>query len=409
MNEESTIFSKLIDNISKIKNIKAVKKTVLDSFMSDKIEKPNKSGSNLRILILNTPCFGSGDIIFAIKLANYVREWYGANVSIASTQIDKFKALGETKNLISLVNRNNDLNNPQCRRFKGLKFQTDLHTQDLIFVAPMQTGQKPNIRDIKYIIPYSNVFNTYFFSEYNHPDNDKYFDFPTGLGGKKYGLLFTNPKINIPRSNKLKNPYGFLYIADTDKDENCFMSYVEMVAAKYYKKYKKFDIVLPPNMLKKLNNNESKIIKKVKRYYKNIICVTKDDEYYILEGKSTENFLTFRFDVLPVPNKEFLGLMENSVEDILVTGDQSITDALSCCSSKNIFYQIARWKRMFGKGLAKYMPNQYLKSYKTSCGTLKAVKYKSNYNKFVKQWDFRTLAKPKMDAIIRYANSYKNK
>jgi hypothetical protein len=101
--------------------------------------------------------------------------------------------------------------------------------------------------------------------------------------------------------------------------------------------------------------------------------------------------------------------MENSVEDILVTGDQSITDALSCCSSKNIFYQIARWKRMFGKGLSKYMPNQYLKSYKTSCGTLKAVKYKSNYKKFVKEWDFRTLAKPKMDAIIKLANSSKNK
>jgi hypothetical protein len=101
--------------------------------------------------------------------------------------------------------------------------------------------------------------------------------------------------------------------------------------------------------------------------------------------------------------------MENSVEDILLTGDQSITDALSCCSSKNIFYQIARWKRMFGKGLAKYMPNQYLKSYKTSCGTLKAIDYHSNYKKFVKDWDFRTLAKPKMDAIIKLANFSKIK
>ena len=93
--------------------------------------------------------------------------------------------------------------------------------------------------------------------------------------------------------------------------------------------------------------------------------------------------------------------MENSVNDILVTGDQSITDALSCCSTKNIFYQIAPWKQTFGRNLAKYMPNQYLKSCKTSCGTLKAIKYNSNYNKFVKDWDFRKLAKPKMDAIIK--------
>lgn len=402
MNETSIIFSKLIDNISKIKNIKDVKKTVLDSFMSDKIEKPNKSGYNLRILILNTPCFGAGDIVFAIKIATYVREWYGANVSIASTQIDKFKALGETKNLISLVNRNNDRNNPQCRRFKALKFQSNLPTQDLIFVAPMQSDYDPNMTDIKYVIPYADVFNTFFFSEYNHRGNDKNFDFPTGLGGKKYGLLFTSPKMNIKKSNKLKNPYAFIYIATTiDKAENCFMSFVEMVAAKYHKNYKNFDIVLPPNMLEMLYDNESKIIKKVKRYYKNIIVAHAEEKDYILEGNPEDNFLTFRFDILPVPNTEFLGLMENSVNDILVTGDQSITDALSCCSTKNIFYQIAPWKQTFGRNLAKYMPNQYLKSCKTSCGTLKAIKYNSNYNKFVKDWDFRKLAKPKMDAIIK--------
>jgi len=407
MNEKSIIFSKLIHNISSIKDIK---KKVLDSFMSDKIEKPNNSGSSLNILILNTPCFGSGDIVFAIKIANYVREWYGANVTIASTQIDKFKALGENKNLISLVNANNNKNNPQCRRFKALKFQSRLEIQDLIFVAPMQSDYDPNMTDIKYIVPYADIFNTYFFSEYNHPGNDKNFDFATGLGGKKYGLLFTSPNMNISRSNKLKNPYAFVYIATTiDKAENCFMSFVEMVAAKYNKQHKIFDIVLPPNMLDMFYDNESKIIKKVKRYYKNIVCVTKDNESYVLEGNSGDNFLIFRFDVLPAPNTEFLGLMENSVEDILLTGDQSITDALSCCSSKNIFYQIAPWKQTFGRNLAKYMPNQYLKSCKTSCGTLKAVKYKSNYNKFVKEWDFRKLAKPKMDAIIKLANFSKIK
>ena len=34
--------------------------------------------------------------------------------------------------------------------------------------------------------------------------------------------------------------------------------------------------------------------------------------------------------------------MKDSVEDILVTGDQSLTDVLSCCkSNKNVWYQIA--------------------------------------------------------------------
>ena len=117
----------------------------------------------------------------------------------------------------------------------------------------------------------------------------------------------------------------------------------------------------------------------------------------------TGNTLTLRLDVLPVNNKRMFSLMKYSLDDILLTGDQSITDCLSCCSKKNIFYQIASWKEGFAKELAKEMPNAYLKSKKTSCGSLKAISYRSNYSKFVKKWDFRILAKPKLDAIMMYA------
>ena len=123
---------------------------------------------------------------------------------------------------------------------------------------------------------------------------------------------------------------------------------------------------------------------------------------------SSKNILTFRVDILPVSNKDMFGLMEHSVKDILLTGDQSITDALSCCSSKNIFYQIAPWKITFGHELAKHLPNKFLKSIKTSCGTLKAIRYNSNYKNFIKNWDFRILAKPKMDAIMKFANYQKD-
>jgi hypothetical protein len=49
------------------------------------------------------------------------------------------------------------------------------------------------------------------------------------------------------------------------------------------------------------------------------------------------------------------------------------------------------------------MPNKYLKSKKTTCGTIKALSYKSNYKDFLKNWDFRYLARPKMNAILLYA------
>jgi hypothetical protein len=73
---------------------------------------------------------------------------------------------------------------------------------------------------------------------------------------------------------------------------------------------------------------------------------------------------------------------------------------LSCCSKKNIFYQIAPWKSDLAKNLAKDMPNTYLKKVSTSCGSIRAISYKSNYNKFVKKWDFRNRARGKLDAIV---------
>ena len=103
-----------------------------------------------------------------------------------------------------------------------------------------------------------------------------------------------------------------------------------------------------------------------------------------------------------------LDLMSKSINDILLTGDQSISDALSCCNKKNIFYQIAPWKKDFAKNLAKELPNIYLKSLKTSCGSLKAIKYHSEYENFNKKWDFKTRSKSKMDAIILSVIAIKN-
>ena len=95
--------------------------------------------------------------------------------------------------------------------------------------------------------------------------------------------------------------------------------------------------------------------------------------------------------------------MKYSLKDILLTGDQSITDALSCCTNKNIFYQIAEWKESLGKQLGKMLPNKYLLSKKTSCGTIKAIKYNSNYQQFLKKYDFRKISKNKLNGILNLA------
>ena len=394
MNRDIDFYSDIIDEISNINNIEDAKNIFWKTFLNRNYK------SNIRkvkILLLNSPCFGFGDVIFCIKISNYLKDWYNAVVTIATTDPDSFKKLG-VQNTINLLSKNKD---SQCRRFKYLYFSKNISKQDLIFVAPLQSDYNPSLSDVKSLVSYATKFNTFFFSEYNHY-YDNQFDFSTGLGKNKYGLLFTKTR-QVPRLKKLKNPYSLIYIAETINDsEYCFFKFIEMVTAKYSKKYKNFDIVIPDTIEYFFEDFDNILVSKIKKYYPNIKYVGKEKSFVLNENINRTETLTFRSDILPLSYKEMIGLIENSVKDILLTGDQSITDALSCCLDKNIFYQIAPWKEEFGKNLSKFLPNKYLSNIKTSCGTLKAIKYKSNYKNFVKEWDFRTLAKPKLDAIISY-------
>ena len=360
-------------------------------------KKCNKCAKGLKILILNTPCGGFGDLIFAHKLASFLREWYNIQVTIASTLSERLKTLGEkSQNLIKLDGKT--LN--ECRRFRHLKFLKKIPKYDLIFVAPMSQDFDPDRRDVKALIPYSNPFNTFIFSEYND-SLQKQFDFHTGIGKNRLGLLFTDTGKLSNTHPKVK--YAVAYIAeDVPNSFTCFFAFVEMVSAKYNKH--KFEIIVPKWVAEIIKDNPKKI-KKLEKYFGKIqVDLPNKKKVIFKEHGST---LVIRGDVFPVPNKKMLSLIKYSVKDILLTGDQSITDALSCCKKKNIFYQIAPWKESFGRALAKQLPNKFLFKKKTSCGTLSALNYNSDYKDFVKNNDFRKNARPKLDSIIWAAKKRK--
>ena len=92
--------------------------------------------------------------------------------------------------------------------------------------------------------------------------------------------------------------------------------------------------------------------------------------------------------------------MKDSVRDILVTGDQSLTDILSCCKRKRVWYQIAPWKQGLAENLHKYMPNKYYGSFKTSCGTIKHVNLDIDWREFMKAYDFRIQGRKRLDSIL---------
>ena len=45
---------------------------------------------NLKVAIYVNPCYGFGDIIFALKFYNYIKEWYGVESTIVTTKPKAF-------------------------------------------------------------------------------------------------------------------------------------------------------------------------------------------------------------------------------------------------------------------------------------------------------------------------------
>lgn len=363
----------------------------------------------LKVLIICNPCMGFGDIVYGMKFNQYLEDWYNCDIKIATTNPQGFKTLGAKDDNLYLLKSKSKLS--QCRKVKLMKFHTlsgdliDPPDVDLIFIAPLTTDFNPDYKDIKALIPYSNQLNTFFLSEYND-STKKNIDFHTGIGKGRYGLFLTETSEG-DRLPQTSNEYSLIYIADSiSRANNCYSAFIEMVTKKYHKKHTEFDIVVPEWIATHIKTNK-KLLKFISNYYDNIEIVTKKSKNVDFD---TQNTLYIRGDIFPLPNTDMLQLIRHSVRDILLTGDQSITDALSCCSTtKNIFYQIASWKENFGKQLAEQLPNEYLKKKTTSCGTLKAIKYKSNYTDFNDSWDFRILARPKMDAIFLAAIKRKKK
>lgn len=390
---------------TKLKNIRSYDKVpaaLWKTFLKTKID-PNKNMDRFRILLINTPCMGFGDIVFAMKLYQYLKEWYNsAEIYIATTQPDNFKKLGaDSSSLLALLTPGGK-GGAQCRRVAKLLIedpQTGVIKErdtsfDMFLVAPVTADFSIDRRDIKNLFPNSNLMNTFFFSEYNDSMSKK-FDFPTGVGGKRYGLLFTDNEGSTERLANLPDPYTLIYITDNDDHAiDCYLDFVEM--ATKAQRHPVFDIVVPKWMADSLRDNIEDVDESVDSYYKSVFI---DGDLLIGKGKGPK--LVFRTDVLPLPYNDMVKLYNHAEKQILITGDQSITDVISCCSKRlTPFYQIVPWKRDFAKNLAKYLPQKFVSKIETTCGSLRGIKYHPSMEKFKREWDFRKNAREKLDAIV---------
>jgi hypothetical protein len=368
---------------------------------------------NIKIGLFNVPCGGFGDIIVTNTFHDYLKEWYPtANISICTTGPKKYKDLGLKNTKIHHMIRKDGstYDDAECSGYHELKMANQNVKFDIMIVIPI-INYVFNIKKFKKLIPYANIFNTFSVSEYNGEFPP--YTFPIGVGKGQMGLLFN--KFPTKQQNLIKGPYALVYIQPSPAwgvhSNYCFLSYLEMIC-KNYQKHTNFQIVIPKWIFETLDENynfmlETKNI--IKKYYQYFSIVSPDKDKYVLdENNKKKGELTLRADILPQKRDVFISLMKDSVKDILVTGDQSLTDIISCCKYKRVWYQIAPWKKGLAENLHKHLPNEYYGTYKTSCGTLKSIDTEIDWRNFMKQYDFRINGKKRMNDILISHSIYKN-
>ena len=370
---------------------------------------PRKCNRNLNVAVVAAPCHGFGDVIFATKFARYLKfgltpqsQPYSRRVCIVTPAEKFFKQIG-VKDVKIVPLRGGHM---QCRRLRSYKRPAGLAKLDLIFIAPLMADFKISYPDVKELFKESNPFNTVFLSEYQ--DNPgKRFDIVTGVGDVYDGILFDGSKPSSKLKKLGSTPYALAYLAKDVGIRSCLSNFVKMVAAKYHKRYSNLQIVMPDWGVKRLSGNRA-FKTFIRKYYPNIILKTKEDQKTIVRSNE-KGTLTLRGDIFSVPRSDMLSLIKYSIPDILITGDQSLTDVIDCCQRKNIWYQTVPWKRDLAKSLAKELPQRYLSSANTSCGTLQAIRWNNKGTTFKRRHDFRKKAKHELDSTFRAASEARRK
>jgi len=130
--------------------------------------------------------------------------------------------------------------------------------------------------------------------------------------------------------------------------------------------------------------------------------VTHFREYHV----TPETKIILNFQVLPLPYNEMLQAISNSYDEILVTGDQSVADVLSCCPLKTIYYQNLPWKVDFARQLGHVLHLPHLVSGALDGSTCVPLdggpkKERLGVSFIVDQWSFAKRAQGKLLGLIQ--------
>lgn len=388
--------------------------------------------SNIKVCIVCILAGGSGDAMLAIKFRNQLESWFPhkLDITIATNGIVQMKNLGEalSKKIFLQPLDHGELQHRPFDKYapyqvdqamkliqKGKKpeeinlkgYEASLNGFDCYFVVPLSADLSPTSvsrglrqRQITKLIPTANMTNTFFASEYNIPLS-KEIHIPLGVGEDRLGILVNSTSVKLSKPKLLSHPYTVMYLADNDNHlTHCIKTFIHMLV-KEYSNLSRLDIVLPKNVADEIK------LKDLKTISATIKLQTKEGQKVLKEDPSFKQEIVLRADIFPLPWDEMRGLLKYSLPTLLLTGDQSFSDALSVIKKDKftIWYQPLEWKVNFKSALARELPMPAFKSWKTSCGKLHGMQFFPQYKDFLQHWSFSREGKQTVLACLILASS----
>ena len=230
------------------------------------------------------------------------------------------------------------------------------------------------------------------------------YDFATGIGEGKYGIMQPADVSAAPCDKEFLIQYGLIegmyalvYVdAKQEHANDCIKEFVKRVVHKYKPlDAQPFSIVMPVGAWNV--EIEQFFIDLTGRYRfrlsRNGKVIRKDD------GPT----LDIRTDILPLPRKQFICLLKHSVREVLLTGNQSVSDVATCCPDKLLTYQVSEWTRAFGKAVGRFAD---------TCGEKADIEWPAPsqpLSDITSEWDFGEKAKFGVMYILQQFSNKKQK
>ena len=367
------------------------------------------------VLLVTIPIGGSGDIMFLKKFVHIFKKWFPrSQISLLTNAVDKCKDLFEWENIYALEG--------------DASFAVEEH--EFVLKGAYLAGEQPRVRahHVTFVLPHVNTggdysswaypmnmhlgpyvegltpLNTHWVGEYN----ESMVDIQPGIGQDALGIFLTLPPPTREQIPDMQAPFVLAYVTTEvgSEDDNATINNLfRAFCTAAFKDKNLLNVVVPDKILDMISVEtlatslgEGVVVEVIRKGQVPWLFALDDGG----PGRwlRRRRILRFRGDVLPVRNLP--NLMSRSNGYVLVTGDQSLSEALACCleTETEIWYQWTAWKDYDQDDLFARVVENYEEAKQNGGGKIKRL--------VRKEIDFEQRAQPVFATALKMALDPKN-